>query len=604
MTKAVKIPVEDMAKMYLADRIGLYLLGAGQNAKMGQILKGIKVEGLTLRLLRELLVTNDAFECVDRRWTLAARFGQAGRPFERVAGAMLRDVGVPVPVGALAKALSQIYEVSAEECEEKISRFKPNLDSPRRFFALDGKVYVAEWLVRPTSFEDEELLQDNEITPEMVKEFKSACAGLDWSVGYAQAAEKAVAKAHGGLPIKALGYYALAEMDDYDALEFYSETASTESLLLLSDQKLYSAEVVKEFTPIIAAMADEAAKTPLPEGEEELEEPVVVTDMDKEEIVQVIIARSTASAEELLETVMEVSPGEAAYAGALESLNQALAQDERVMWVGDGRWSVQITFPDEIQFVPDSLIMPDVAPFETPEGEMFDQELEEEGFEGDLKSAIYDPLAEDVTDEDPARTLYQEGGDSQRCVLKYHHKIMGTFPLCQISPDFFGKEPEIIPVTLIDEGLRRTVYVNNTTRLIYGLEDFYQKISDVSGAVFYIERTPRAGEYRFKFDGESDEQLGIDAGRSLELLDLRDRFHTTEMPTYDVISEILIRKQTTFVRLVTEVNIVRRCSRLLIASILSSYPCFTTKGKTGLWQYDEKKANQGFSKTKKKYIKK
>jgi len=401
-----------------------------------------------------------------------------------------------------------------------------------------------------------------------------------------------------------LGYNALLEMDEYDALEFYAEVAGDENLLLLSDHRLYDAAIVKEFTPIIEKMATEAAQTPLPEGEEEMEEPIEVTDVDKEEMVQVILARGAASTEELLETILEVSPGEGGYAGALESLNQALAQDERVMWVGEGRWSVHITFPDEVQFVPDSLVVPQVAPFETPEGDIFDQEIEEEGFEGDLKSAIYDPLAEDVTDEDPARTLYQEGGDSQRCVLKYHHKTGGTFPLCQISPDFFGGEPEIIPITLIDEGLRRTVYVNNTTRLIYGLQDFYKVISDISGAVFHIEKTPKAGEYRFKFEGELDENLGIDVSRSLELLDLKDRFQTTEMPVYDVIAEILLKKQVPFVRLAAEVNIVRRCSRLLIASILSSYHCFTTKGKTGLWQFDEKKASQGFNKTKRKYIKK
>jgi hypothetical protein len=604
VTKAVKIPVEAVAKRYLTDKIGAYLLGQGQNAKMGQIVKGIKVEGMTLRLLREVLVCDEAFACVDRRWTLAARFGQAGRPFERVAGELLRATGVPVPVSALAASLSQVYEIPAEVCEDKAGRFAPDLTKPRRFFAMDGKAYIAQWLVRPTSFDEDELLQDNDIAAEDIREFKSACSGLDWGAGYAAAAEKAVAKAHGALPIKVLGYYALMDMDEYDALEFYAEVSVCENLMLLSDQKLYEASMVKEFTPIIEKMAAEAAETPLPEGEEELEEPVVVTDMDKEEIVQVVLARGSASAEELLETVMEVSPGEAAYSGALESLDQALRQDERVMWVGDGRWSVRIAFPDEVQYIPDALVVPQVPPFETPEGDIFDQEIEEDGFEGDLKSAIYNPLAEDVTDEDPARTLYQEGGDSQRCVLKYHHKIDGTFPLCQISPDYFGQEPEIIPITLMQEGLRRTIYVNNSTRLIYGLQDFYQMISDVSGAVFHIDKTPRAGEYRFRYEGECDDQIGIDTSRSLELLDLRDRFATTEMAVYDAIAEILLRKQSTFPRLVTEVNIVRRCSRMLIASILSSYSCFSTKGKTGLWQYDEKKADQGFSKTKKKYIKK
>ncbi len=42
----------------------------------------------------------------------------------------------------------------------------------------------------------------------------------------------------------------------------------------------------------------------------------------------------------------------------------------------------------------------------------------------------------------------------------------------------------------------------------------------------------------------------------------------------------------------------------MIASILSSYHCFHTRGKSGLWQYDDKKRSQGFNKTKRKYVKK
>ncbi len=230
------------------------------------------------------------------------------------------------------------------------------------------------------------------------------------------------------------------------------------------------------------------------EGEEEAGGPVSVTETDREEIISSILQKGSASEERVLESVLEVSPGEAAYAGALESLREALRSDDRVMWLGGSRWSKVETFPDEVRELPAPLICGSCQPFETPEGDVYDQELEEDGFEGALKTAIFDPLACDVTDEDTSRTMYQPNGDSQRCVLKYHHKTEGTFPLCQINPDFFGPEPEIIPITLIDEGMRKTVYVNNNTRLIYGLKDFYKDITEISGAVFYIERAARPGE--------------------------------------------------------------------------------------------------------------
>jgi hypothetical protein len=76
------------------------------------------------------------------------------------------------------------------------------------------------------------------------------------------------------------------------------------------------------------------------------------------------------------------------------------------------------------------------------------------------------------------------------------------------------------------------------------------------------------------------------------------------MPVYDVVREILGKQGMTFVRLQTEVNIVRRCERLLVASLLSSYHCFSARAKSGIWQFDGKKESQGFNKNKKKYIKK
>ena len=146
--------------------------------------------------------------------------------------------------------------------------------------------------------------------------------------------------------------------------------------------------------------------------------------------------------------------------------------------------------------------------------------------------------------------------------------------------------------------------MNNTTRLIYRPRDLYKDITEVSGAVFHIEKTDRPGEYRFRFDGEIDSQLGIDLNRSLELLDLKARFESSDMPIYDVITDIVGKQGMAFRQLVNEVNIVKRCSRLLIASILSSYHAFHTRGKSDQWLFDEKKASQGFNKAKRKYVKK
>jgi hypothetical protein len=606
---AVKLTKADIlrqtARRYLADVAFRQLLGTPQPAKLRQVMKSIEVEGVTTRLLRDVMAESDRFESVDRRWAPAVRYGDTHRPFERVLSELIQSAGVPVSLGSLAQEMAQVYSRDAEYYEHALPRI---LSDKERFFRVeDGNYGLASWLLIPTSDVEDDIIFDNFLSEEQVRDFSELCPSVKWEPDkIADAAAQVVKKCKEAIPARILALFAWRELgEDFDAVDFYSQILADDRIVLLSDQRAYPADAVKDWTGALKQMADELAALPMEAEEEEAEGPVTVTDTDKEEIVNMILDRGSASAEELLDAVLEVGPDESSYAGALESLNQALQGDERVMYIGDNRWSKVIVFPEEVKVIPESLVVPEVPVFETPEGDVYDQELEVDGFEGDLKSAIYDPLAEDVTDEDPARTMYQANGDSQRCVLKYHHKTEGTFPMCQIAPDFFGTEPEIIPIVLIDEGKRKQAFVNNSTRLIYGLKDLYKGITEISGSVFYIERTAIPGEFRFRFDGEMDEQLGIDTGRSLELLDLRGRYESQDMPLFDVVVEILEHKPgMTFPQLVNEVNIVRRCSRLLIASILSSYHCFTTKGKSGQWRYDEKKRSQGFNKTKRKYVKK
>lgn len=594
----------DSTRLYLADKAYAYLIGRTQRAKLGQIQKNVDIEGTNTRLIKDIIQSDGRFVCIDRRWTLSGRFGESSRPFEQVINGIFTAAGCALSLETLAAELAQVLGRPAEAYEEMLQRFLKDKD--RYFQTSDGKYGITSWLVFPTAEEEDDVIFDNFIDNAQVEEYSKKCPAIKWdSSKYAENAE-AVIKKCGQLPIKILQLFAWRALkEDFDPTELFDAISEDDKLLLQSDLFVYPGASVKNFQKDLVKQAEELAKLPMDEDDSEAEGPIVVTETEKEEIINIILSSGSASAEKVMEQVLEVSPNEASFAGAYESLKEALANDYRVMWIGGDQWSKVIEFPEEVTTIPMSLIIPQTLPFETAEGDIYDQLLETEGFEGELKSAILDPLAEDVTDEDPDRTMYQENEKSQRCVLKYHHKLEGTFPLCQIHPDFFGKQPEIIPITVVHEGKRKQAFVNNATRLIYGLKDFYAEITDVSGAVFFLEKTERTGEYKFVYTGELDEQCGIDTGRSLELLDVKARFEGGEMPLYDVMTEILIKKQgRTFASLYTEMNIVKRCSRLMVASLLSGYHCFSTRGKTGLWQYDEKKVSQGFNKSKRKYIKK
>jgi len=591
------------ARLYAADKAFAYLLGKEQSAKLGHVVKNVALAEVTNRLMKDIMQQDARFECLDRRWVTTLRLGESGRPFEQVVEKALGLVGRCVGAEQFAREFSQIYGRPTEYYLESLPRFVHS--KPKFFENGKGEFGLSAWMLDVTSEEEGDVLFDNSIGRELLTMCLTSCPDVSWNADdYVPEVISLVAGCP-GISLLVCAFLAWRELqDEFDPMDFYLQVVESDKLIVLSNQAVYPALAIDEFLKSLATIAEELAKLPEDAEEEESDEIITVSETDKEEIISLILSRGSATAEEVLEAVLEVTPGESAYAGALESLKEALEGDERLMWLGGTRWSKAIVFPDEIYFVPDSLNIVPVLPYETPEGDMFDQMLEEEGLEGDLKGAIYDPLAEDVLDEDPARTMSQHGGDSQKCVLKYHHKLEGTFPLCQISPDFFGSVPAVMPIALIDEGKRKTCFVNNETRLIYGLKDFYAGITDVSGAVFYIEKTPVSGEYRFRYDGETDDQCGIDTNRSLDLLDLKARYESQEMPVYDVVREILGKQGMTFVRLQTEVNIVRRCERLLIASLLSSYHCFSARAKSGIWQFDGKKESQGFNKNKKKYIKK
>jgi hypothetical protein len=72
--------------------------------------------------------------------------------------------------------------------------------------------------------------------------------------------------------------------------------------------------------------------------------------------------------------------------------------------------------------------------------------------------------------------------------------------------------------------------------------------------------------------------------------------------TYDIIRRILdhYRKGCSFLTLLTEVNLVRRTPRRLVASILSGYSAFHPRANR--WTFDPKKEPEGFDKRKVEYI--
>lgn len=611
-TSATKLTIEDpirtAARVYLEDLAYDILVGREEPAKTGEMLREIGIEDLTLRTVRHILSASPRFEPADRRWSIAARIQDAQRPFERVLESLIRAYGKPIPFAALVSELTLTSDRPKDYYEEIIPRM---LASHEKFFALDHERYgLSKWLLTAESDKPEDVLFDNFMEKSDIEPFRKIAKKAKWDSSDIPASAAAFIDQFGQpVPIKVLAFYAWQQLqDEYDPIGFYASLMLSDQVEILSTQRVISPAVKQEMMKAIQVITSEIEELPA-EADVVAEQagPVTITDSDRDEIVRLIDKLGgTVPANEILESVLEISPGEHGYDAAVESLVETLEGEERIVRVGQNRWRRAGSIPDYVYEIPASLIIPPAVPFETPEGDLYDQELEDDGLDSGLRTEIMNPLVQDIGDEDPDDAIYQPFDVYQRAALTYHHKETGTLPLIQFHPDFFDKEPEIVHIMLINEGVKRDAWINNKTRLIYGLKDWYTIDMPVSGAAFEIHKTERLGEYRFTYDNRTDPLVFVTTNRLLELLELKNETDSAETPVFDIITRILehYRKGIAFVPLFTEVNLVRRVTRRLVASILSSYHAFHTRGKTGEWQYDAKKRSQGFNKTKRKYIKK
>lgn len=611
-TSATKLKIEDTireaARTFLEDRSYDVLIGREEPAKTGELLKEIALEDVTLRMIRIILASSPRFDAVDRRWALAGRTQDIKRPFERVVETLISDYGRTIHFKVLANETALTFNRPVEYYEEILPRI---LRANERFFAVEGERYgLTNWLLTAESEGPEDILFDNFMSDEDIEPYRKAAAKINWdSEDIVGSASELIDKAGRPVPIRVIAYFAWEALGDrYDAVWFYSALMLSDKIEILSTQKAVTPALKLEIMKSLQVLSAEIEDMPA-EAEEEVIEaaPVTISETDRDEIVALVLKQGgTVPADDILENVLEMLPGERGYDAAVESLRETLKDEGRIILVGKDRWRPEGSLPDDIYEIPDVLIIPPHSPYETPEGDVYDQELEDDGLESSLRQEIMNPLVQDVGDEDPDEAIYQPLDVYQRYALKYHHKETGTMPLIQFHPDFFEKEPEIVHITITNESIRRDAWINNKTRLIYGLKEWYSLDMPVSGAAIEMHKAERPGEYRFVYDNRTDPLVFVPTSRLLELLELKNEMESAETPLFDIIVRILehYKKGIGFLSLFTEVNLVRRVTRRLVASILSSYHCFHTRGKTGEWQYDAKKRSQGFNKTKRKYVKK
>lgn len=601
--KSIARDIEDaLAQRYAADILHGALLEAGEPVKASEAARIADREDVDLRLARVILSTHPKrFTATDRKWTLWTRFAGPDRALERNLEEVLEKYGLPARPGALAREIAAIYGRSFEVYEEMLPRILSN--SERYFRTADCRFGLNSWLLSTQTESQEDVLFDNYLKPADLAPYEDAAKGIDPAKLDTVAAF--LDKVAGPVPNKVLQFFAWrAKPGRFNAAAFFSSLLEDGRCVYLSGGEWIGPKAASALAGHFAEIAEREVDEYGDNTPADVSQPLVISEEEKAQLVASVLRNeSTSRGSRMLEDVFEVTPSDSMYEGDLDTVVGTLKGAEGIVWVGADRFLPEGAIPPYVFTVPENLHIPAVH-FVDAEGNDVDLLLEDDGYDGGLQREALSPLAQDVMDEEAVYTPEPNPPSTARCVLKLHHKEIGTLPLCQLAPGFFPVDPSVIQADMIlPSGQKVEIWVNNETRLVYGLMDWYHSLPVDSGAVFYLERQA-PDRFAITYGEETEPAMFISRNRVNELIDLGQRAEAEEMPTFDVLREIMehYRKGIEYITLLTEANIARRTSRRLVASLLSAYHCFFQRG--GAWVYDAKKLSQGFDRSKRKYLKK
>jgi hypothetical protein len=603
-TLAIK-PEEQFARSYVDRLILEKLTDMEAVVKLGDLAERLTDEGIGLGVIRALLASNpQRFAYHERRWIPAARLEGQGRPFAEAMHLVLDRFSAPMSLYSLAAEIGRIRKQSVEVVEPTVRRI---IEKDRTFTLCvpNQMVALSSWSFDAIDEPLERAMALNGVSQEELDAATAKIGHLDWR---SPASVQQAANSAAPVRVKVLGAVAYATLKPfeptaallYDAHEFLSNILSLRGFVFAPDGYIHAEADAKKWISTATKLADKLS----PSVEFEDAAPIEIKPADTGKLVDRILASDqTMTATKLLEDVYEITSVNKTYPDDLANMMAALRTSDKIQWVGGDRYRKINTFPDYILEVPEpfDFVQTEVK---NEEGELVDVELTDEGLSSSLRKLLQHPLAQDVLDEDIAPAPKQMP-DSIRLVLKSIHRELGTFPMCQFATGWLDPEPNIQEILLVDpHGRELQIWANHDTRLLFGFIDWWYEQVVESGAVFTLTKTNRPNLFEFEWLDQPDPVVFTSAQRMEELRKLGAE--SEGKSTLDLLIEVMAHwpKGADYLTVHAELNVVRRSTRRLVASLLSSYQCFYQRSGSPVWHFDAKKVELGFDKTKRKFVRK
>lgn len=604
-----------------------YLLTSPVPAKTAELVRYLgETLGVSARLIRNHLNQSKQIAPVERRWDLRIRQENRRRPLEGFIRWLLKERGLPLPEAQLVAELAR-FRGSSQSSLLAATLHRLITTRPHYFLTRAGECGLRDWLIEFTCNDEENLLKHNFFLESM--DLKSQLESLDLSypVRLTDPVEVAISLLEtSSQPIfnKALGYAVWKVLQrPFDPLELFESMQQDKRSVLLPGPQWCNLRVLETIQESVMEWSMEVDEAALSEDHVDLEEVLgkeiplsteaghlTLTEEDLREVIRVIEENNAPTSLAVLVTdVLELFPGDNLYIPALQRLNERLREDDRFVLMGDHQWYLRSLLPPTLHRVPVTL-EPSPIQVLTLTGEPVDALLSDEGLEGFLAFEVHAPDMEDIGEEQEVGEI--KAGtklvEKVRYVTNYRHYVAGTLKVRKIDRGVFPSEPAILPLRLGDGTLSRTfeVWLNNESGLLCGLASWYSERLPPAGGVFFAETTAEEKVILLTVRPEPDPYLFIPPARLEELLLLRSQWeHDSEKSVLGLMQHIMAEypEGISFRKLYSEINVVRRVTKRLLASNLSSYPMFQPHSvEEGLWVFDPSKANRGRLASKRAFI--
>ena len=304
---------------------------------------------------------------------------------------------------------------------------------------------------------------------------------------------------------------------------------------------------------------------------------------------------------EILEHALDIDANHPDFPSAFSLANAALSADtETFAQVQEQAWMLAAHLPADIEEIPARVAIPR---WRNPQEEKIVEETDE------LPPESLAEAAEFVGEEEADATEVQFDENYLNeipFVLPYHWRQSGVLKVNARERRLFPNRPARVRLEFEDRLTRQTfpVWLNNDTRYLYGLENWYAANLVPAGGVFYVQRAA-GSKYSFKiwineaqahtFDGrqffcEVDEDTYIEEDRLRDLEALRAKVEAAQATIKDVMCDLFEScppgTALHYKQVWSQVHVIRPTTRHTVAAILSMFPCFyQTEPGSGRWLY-------------------